>query len=161
LGESHSKRNEFDLPLRFPVPGRKIEFELELRKILSKGLTHFAQVFFLTLAWLRGSVKMHWQALVPGAVLMLDEDEPVDLMVLNEELEPPPACPGELGQILDEGQTLGTARNDEQVVVAIQPQVAVQELLEGRLKPMVTAVHHQGARGLALKFGVNGVVGHG
>jgi hypothetical protein len=121
LGESHSKRKEFDLPLRLPVPGREIEFELELRKILSKGLTYFAQVFFLALAWLRGSVEMHWQALVPGAVLMLDEDEPVDLMVIDEEAEPPPTRPGKLGQIFDEGQTLRAAWDDQQVVVSGKP----------------------------------------
>jgi hypothetical protein len=50
---------------------------------------------------------------------MLDEDESVDLMVIDEEAEPPPACPGELGQVLDEGQTLRTSGNNDQVIIAL------------------------------------------
>ena len=82
-------------------------------------------------------------------------------MVLDEEAEPPPTCPGELRQILDERQTLGSAGNDQQVVVATQPQIAVQELLESRLEAMITAMHHQGARRLALEFGVDLIGRHG
>ena len=74
LGESHSQRNEVDLPLLFPVPGRKIQFEPELGEILSQRLTQLSQVLFLTLARLGGRVEMQGEALVPSAVLVLDED---------------------------------------------------------------------------------------
>ncbi len=56
---------------------------------------------------------------------------------------------------------MGPAGNDDQVVVASQPQVAIQELLEGRLKPMVSTMDDQSARSIALEFGFDLIRRHG
>jgi hypothetical protein len=55
---------------------------------------------------------------------------------------------------------LGSARHDEQIVVASKPQLAVQELLEGPLEAMIAAMHHQGGGRLALEFGVDLIARH-
>jgi hypothetical protein len=101
LAESRGKREEVDIPLLCPIPSRKIQFELELGEILSQSLSYFPQILFLALARLGGRVKMQRQTFVPGAVLMLNEDQPFDLMVVDEEPEPPPACPGKLRKVLN------------------------------------------------------------
>ena len=101
LAELRGKREEVDIPLLCPIPSRKIQFELELGEILSQSLSYFPQILFLALARLGGRVKMHGKTFVPGAVLMLNEDQPFDLMVVDEEPEPPPACPGKLRKVLN------------------------------------------------------------
>jgi hypothetical protein len=56
---------------------------------------------------------------------------------------------------------LGAAGNDYQVIVAPQRQIAVKELLKCGLETMVTAMDDQGARRLALKFGIHLIRRHG
>jgi len=74
LGGLRRKRNEVDIPLFFSVPRRKIQFELDLGEILPKRPPHFLKILFLALARLGRCVKMQRQTLIPGAVLVLDED---------------------------------------------------------------------------------------
>jgi hypothetical protein len=80
-------------------------------------------------------------------------------MVLDEEAEPPPTCPGEFREIFDESQTLRTAGDNQQIVVALESQMPVQELVESRLETMIAAMHNEGAGRLALEFGID-LVGH-
>src|SRR5215472_14890788 len=63
----------YDDPLAV-IPSREIQFRFYFREIPLQHLSYSPQVFFLALARLRGRMQMQRQALVPGAVLVLEQD---------------------------------------------------------------------------------------
>jgi len=97
---------------------------------------------------------------IERAILVLDQNESLDFVILDEKAEPFPARPIEFRQVVEEDEAQRPTGNNDEIVVSVKMQTAVQKFLKCALEPIIAAMNREDIGFAAPQLGRKGIFIH-